>query len=154
MRKKIIIFTIVFLTIVNLASLATFAYYRWFSTPMPPFMERAEISFHFIKNKLNLDERQAEQLKSFFLVFQEEAKILLDSLQTKRTVFFTELSFEEPDSVRLNILIEEMSDIQELLKKKAINNLLLARSFLTPEQQRDFISFFNERMGPMGMKAH
>jgi Spy/CpxP family protein refolding chaperone len=152
MKKNIIIITVVLLTIINLASLATFTYYRWFYTPFPPIMERAEISFHFIKNRLNLDDSQAGQLKSSFKIFQQEAEIILDSLQIKRSVFFYELSLEEPDSIKLTMLIKEMSTLQEEIKMKAINNLLRARSFLTPEQQHEFISFFNERMGSMGMK--
>ncbi len=152
MKKNIIIISVVFLTIINLASLTTFAYYRWFFMPVPPIMERAEISFHFIKNRLNLNDHQAGQLKSSFKIFQQEAEIILDSLQFKRSMFFDELSFEEPDSIKLNMLIKEMSALQEELKMKAINNLLRARAFLTPEQQREFISFFNERMGSMGMR--
>ncbi len=154
MKKNIIIITVVFLTIINLASLATFAYYRWFFMPVSPIMERAEISFQFIKKRLNLNDRQAGQFKSSFKIFQQEAGIILDSLQINRAMFFDELSFEEPDSIKLNTLIKEMSTLQEELKMKAINNLLRARAFLTPQQQREFISFFNEKMSPMGMKPN
>jgi len=151
MKKKLVILFIVLLIVINISALLTISYHRWFSGKCPPIMKKAGMSMNFIQKELDLSDEQADKFKVMHKNFQQEAKAILDSLDNKRKDFFSELSCEEPDSESLNKLIEEMSDMQKSLKEKTLANLLKVRSFLTPQQQRDFISFFNKRMKPMGM---
>jgi Spy/CpxP family protein refolding chaperone len=153
MKKNLVILFIVLLTIINIAALATIAYHRFH--PKRPFrpMDRPDTPASFIKRELDLNEEQAKEFESQDKRFREATKPILDSLEAKRRDLMDEIAAKEPNRDRLDRLTEEIGALQIALQKKTIMHLLKEKSFLTPEQQKKFFSFFKEGQDRMRMKG-
>jgi Spy/CpxP family protein refolding chaperone len=153
MKKNLIILFLVFLTIINVAALATIAYHRFhpkrpFSSEGPPDVHR-----NFIQQELGLNEEQTKEFETHFEAVRKETEPILDSLEVTRKKLMDELSGDEPDRDKLDSLAEEIGSLQAELQKKMIGHLLEGTSLLTPEQQKKFVSLFRggpDRMHPMG----
>ncbi|MCK4385852.1 MAG: periplasmic heavy metal sensor [candidate division Zixibacteria bacterium] len=145
MKKNLVILLLILLTIVNVAALATIAYHRLESKRRFRPMGRPDTPMNFIKQELDLNEKQVKEFESQDKRFREETKPILDSLKTKRKDLMNEIAAEQPSMDKLDKLTEEIGALQVALQKKTIMHLLKERSFLTPEQQQKFFSIFKER---------
>jgi Spy/CpxP family protein refolding chaperone len=143
-KKNLLIVFLLLLTIVNVAALATIAFYRF--RPNRPFhaMGQRESPREFLRQQLDLTEEQALKFESHMEGFRAETKPILDSLRTRRAELREEMSTEKPSVAKLDRLTEEIGALEIGLKKKAIVHMLEGKSFLTPEQQRRFFSLFGE----------
>jgi Spy/CpxP family protein refolding chaperone len=144
MKRSSIILFLVLLTIVNVAALATIGYHRFH--PRKPFHRDIRPDMHkdFVKQELELNEKQVEQFEAHVEKLKTEMEPILDSLRTKRKDLMDEILADEPSMDKLNRLSEEIGALHVQLGKKTTAHMLKAKSFLTPEQQRKFFSLFEE----------
>ena len=152
MKKNLLILFLIVLTLINVAALVTIAYHRFYPRkpfPLPP--ERTDTPVGFIKQELDLSEEQVEKFEAHFRKIKGEMEPIFDSLRAKRTKLMDEVSVEQPNMDKVNTLTEEIANLQIELQKKAIMHMLEEKSFLTPEQQKKFFTFFRERADLMRM---
>ena len=144
MKNRLVILFLVVLTIINVTALVTIAYHRLhFKRPFRP-TGRPDMHMNFIKQELDLNEKQIKEFESQDKRFREETKPILDSLRAKRRDLMDEVAAEHPSIDKLDKLTQEIGALQAALQKKTIMHLLKEKSFLTPEQQQKFLSLFKE----------
>ncbi len=154
MKKNLLILFLIVLTLINVTALVTIAYHRFYPRkPFPPPPVRADTPVGFIKQELDLNEEQVKKFEAHFRKIRGEMEPIFDSLRAKRTKLMNELSVEQPNMDKVNTLSEEIGSLQTELQKKAIMHMLEEKSFLTPEQQKKFFTFFKERANPMRMEG-
>ncbi|MCK4427010.1 MAG: periplasmic heavy metal sensor, partial [candidate division Zixibacteria bacterium] len=124
MKKNLVILLLILLTIVNVAALATIAYHRLESKRRFRPMGRPDTPMNFIKQELDLNEKQVKEFESQDKRFREETKPILDSLKTKRKDLMNEIAAEQPSMDKLDKLTEEIGALQVALQKKTIMHLL------------------------------
>ncbi|MGB7062935.1 MAG: periplasmic heavy metal sensor [Candidatus Zixiibacteriota bacterium] len=151
MKKNLIILFLIVLTIVNVTALVTIAYHHLESKRRFRPMGRPDTPMNFIKQELDLNEKQVKEFESQDKRFREETKPILDSLRAKREDLTNEIRAEEPNVEKLDKLAEEIGVLEVVLKKKTTMYLLKRKSFLTPEQQQKFFSLFKEGRDRMKM---
>ncbi|MGB2768308.1 MAG: Spy/CpxP family protein refolding chaperone [Candidatus Zixiibacteriota bacterium] len=144
MKKNLIILFLIVLTIVNVTALVTIAYHRLESKRRFRPMGRPDTPMNFIKQELDLNEKQVKEFESQDKRCREETKPILDSLRAKREDLTNEIRVEEPNVEKINKLIEDMGVLEVELKKKTTMYLLKRKALLTPEQQKKFFSLFKE----------
>jgi Spy/CpxP family protein refolding chaperone len=144
MKKNLAILLLVLLTVINIAALVTFAYYRFF--PQMPFspMERSEPPARFIQKELGLNEQQMKEFESHFNKFRDVTRPLVDSLREIRMELNREIAAEHPNTANLDQLTDEIGRLEISLQKRTIEHMLETKNFLTPEQQKKFFSLFRE----------
>ncbi|MDZ7263890.1 MAG: periplasmic heavy metal sensor [candidate division KSB1 bacterium] len=146
MKRQTIVWLLIISLLINISTIATFSYYRWFRHPGP------SMSFHRngyreeFARRLGLTEEQAAQVNRLRENLWAELKPLGEQLRQQR-VEFAELLIQDPiDTLLLQQKIARISEIQQQMQQKSILNLLQHRSLLTPVQWKDFTDMMIKRM--------
>ncbi len=150
MTRKIGLYFLVFLTIINSAALVTIFYQRWdFKRNFPRMGMRPPMPPPWTEMDLKNGQR-----KDFFRSLDElkaETQPIMDSLRVRGTAFIAEIKAPEPNIAKLDAISEQVSQFQLQLRKKITANFLQLRSKMTPEQQSVFVKHFERRMMMMEM---
>lgn len=149
MKKRTVIIVLLLLFIVNLTAIATFSYYRW----LKPRKEAVEIGSSEIWNSLQdqvaLNPPQLERMKNLRFIFEKEIISLRREIWEKRKILLEETRNPNPDLVRIDNAIDDLSRLQAEIQKKTIRNILKDKEILSPWQQKRYFSLFERHMqGP------
>jgi Spy/CpxP family protein refolding chaperone len=146
MKKQTIVWLFIVSLLINLSTIATFSYYRWFrssgtSTSFHRNLHREEFA-----RRLGLTETQTAQVNQLRQQLWTELKPLGEQLRQERADF-AELLMQDPvDTLLLRRKIARIAEIQQQMQQKSIMNLLAHRSLLTPAQWRNFTGMMINRM--------
>jgi len=149
MKRKLLILGVVILVIVNISALLTIFYNcRFKSIERPSGPPR---SFDFLRHELALNDSQIVQLEAQRAAFDKQIDKFRLKLREKREALVEELRSDEPDSGRIDQLVEEIGELQTDLEKKAIRGILQGKAILTPEQREKLLRMFEHRLQGRGM---
>lgn len=151
MKKKITIYLIAIVTIINISSLATIIYLKLQQekmgnmTGLPPTKEMRTKRFQQMKEKLNLTPLQVEE----FEILRDEFHSRLDSLdgeaQKLRQDMIEEIWKNDYDNEEIENLLTRFGGIQNETQRWVVRNLHKFKKLLTPEQAEIFYSIVSER---------
>ena len=136
-----------FLVVINVSALLTFAYNRWVRVTgeQPAAGQALAESF---SRKLCLNGEQKKCINDIRFSFDAETGDIQVQMQEKRRAMVEELKIESPDGVTLDKLIEDISQLQADIQKKAVLNLLKEKEVLTDEQKATFFRIFEDHVCP------
>lgn len=144
MNKKLFIFLLILITIINLSATATILYERY-SRKEPPQDSLPEPPQNFGPDQ-RLTPEQLEQMKAsreeFFRKFDAPFKEFMDL----RTRLFEELGKDELDSTLLDSMLDEMGRRQTELRKITIQHIIESRKNLSPEQRAFMMKIFMKKL--------
>lgn len=146
MKRKLIIFGISLLVIINLSSLATIGYHRCFRKGEECPKESKHPEESYLHQQLSLTKSQAEKMKTLRDSFYLQSTIISSDLLERRTELVELLMASEPDIEKINEALSEINSKQAELQKKVINYLLEEKEILSPEQQQEFFLIIKERL--------
>ena len=147
MIKRLRKLGLMFLVVINVSALLTFAYNRWVrATGEQPVTGQA-LAESFSK-QLCLNGEQKKCIKDIRFSFDAETGNIQVQMQEKRRAIVEELKKESPDGMTLDKLIEDMSRLQAEIQKKAVLNLLKEKDLLTDDQKATFFRIFEDRVCP------
>lgn len=138
-------FAALILTVVNVAVLGTILYNRWSEPSAPCPAETPGEGFEQMKSELSLSPEQIALLQEYRKLFHAELDSLSARLAAVRAELAKELWQDEPDTVRINRIVDEISGLQSSAQRKVINHLLSVKSILAPEQQQKFYAIVLQR---------
>jgi Spy/CpxP family protein refolding chaperone len=131
MKVKVLIGFLIFLIVINLATIGSFLYYQWRKPPEPPVSPGGPGRQPL--RELNFNRNQRHQLRNLLLEFKVET---------------------EPLNNQIHIL-ENIAELRLEISKKIIDKFYDTRNILTPMQQKHFFNaLMNQRPGPMGPGPH
>jgi hypothetical protein len=105
---------------------------------------------HYLTRMLNLNEKQEVVFDSSRRGFFREADTVFKKLQTYKCQMFTELSSQNPDSVKLNEIAAQIGFLHTQLKQSTIRHFLMLRKECTPEQQKILSKVFGRMLNNEG----
>jgi hypothetical protein len=145
-KKRLIIYLLIFLVIINLTALLTFLYFKWSADKPHGFPPGNRFAMHrciseFCKNELNLSKDQMIKFQKIKSDYHSQANIYIDSLELLRKSMFEELALSQPDKQKLNKIANDIGRLTVTLKLKTIDHFLAIRSICTPEQQKKYFDF-------------
>jgi len=146
MSKKTLTWLLIFSVIINISTLATFGYHRWFEPKGPRFDRDRSPHKEFFSRELGLTEEQSQQVQALRSELWQQIKPLKSQLDEERRHFF---QIQNQDSVNINEVynsIDKISEIQKQMQRKTVENMLAHQSILTPEQKKKFFSLMANRM--------
>ncbi|MEE2708247.1 MAG: periplasmic heavy metal sensor [Gemmatimonadota bacterium] len=148
MKRQFIIWGVVLLTVVNVASLSTLGYHRWFGD----HRERAQrVSWEerrrAFEKALGLTAVQIEKRDAMRKALGEELKPLREALKEKRDVFFNTLIAADSDRALIDSLNIEVDMLEQKIEGRFIDYAMAQKGILTPEQFEKVFSSMRRRYG-------
>lgn len=145
MKRKLIIFGIALLLIINISALATIGYHRW--CPYKGEREQCNPSNEdYLYRELALSQSQKEKMENIKQSFHLHANKISEQLLAKRTDLVDLLKGSKPDSAMTHQLLNEIGALQNDIQKQVIYSLLQEKEILTPEQLEKFFLIITQRL--------
>ncbi len=136
MKLKILIGALVFLILVNLATIGSFIYFQMNDRPRhkPGFSGRAPSEI------FQIDREKRRQLFDLFRKYREETREQEQEIRTKEQELFDLLQQNPTPMARVEEKIQEISQLRAAVGHKMVEAMIEAKTFLTPEEQRHFFN--------------
>ena len=144
MKKKLIIWGVVLLTVINLASLATRAYHRWGDDERRGRDGRREARMS-ITEQLGLTEAQAEQVRSMRAGLGDRLTPYREAYRDRREQLYDLLMAPEADRGDVDRIKAQMDSLQAEREAIVFDYIVAHKEVLTPEQQTKFYTMIKER---------
>lgn len=139
MKLKILIGGLVFLIVLNLATIGSYIYFRVQHEPtefVPDFPGRFPRPPH-----LNLDRQQIHQLVEIRRGFQEDVRELSDEIAEIREEIYQNLKQNPVPMSGVEEKLQKVATLRMQIEKIAIKRLVEARNYLSPEQVDNLYRF-------------
>ena len=161
MKTKILVGVLLFLIVVNLASIGTYLYQRYTAEPSEGmgFMPGGMGGPPFGRGQspmMELSGEQRQRMMELFRTFHEDTKDLHVKIRSLEERTFDLLQQESVPMEQVDRNLEELSGLRLEGSRRATQNLMKAKAFLTPEQQGMFYGALIQARprpgtgGPMG----
>lgn len=152
MKNKLLASGLILLVAVNVSALLTFAYHRWVK-PKGEWQAASPASPICIEKHLSLSGEQEKCVRDIRFSFDQETEGIHAQIQEKRIALIEEMKKDVPDMASVDKLIEEISQLQTEIQKKAVLNLFKEKQVLTPEQKEKFLQMFEDHVCSREKKA-
>jgi Spy/CpxP family protein refolding chaperone len=149
MSKKTLTWLLIFSVIINISTLATFGYHRWFEPKRPRFERGRSPQKEFFRKELGLTDEQWNKVQALKSEFWQQIKPLKTQLDEEHRHLF---QIQNQDTVNIEEVyrsIDKISEIQKQMQRMTVENILAHQSILTPEQRKKFFSMMAKWM-PLG----
>jgi Spy/CpxP family protein refolding chaperone len=150
MKKRLLIFAIVLLCIINIAALATLSYNRWIRPQQWDTAEGHPSEWEAIQVKIDLKPNQVRRMQGLRSSFERDVESLREQMDKKRIGLIEEVKKSSPDLNYIDTIVDELSMLQAEVQKRTIRNLIKDKKLLTPGQQERYFSMFKEHMQGQG----
>ncbi len=141
MKLKLLIGVLLFLIVLNLATIGTFMYKQWKQedTNWAPRAERRPPVGNRKSGEMRtLKPEKRQVLRRLLEEFREETGELRDEIGRKEIEVFALLQRETVPRDSLNVVLEQLSDLRLEIGRRATDKLIEAKVHLDPRQQRMF----------------
>ena len=151
-KYRILIWLIIILLIINISAITTI--FLGISIrdkkDVRPLPHKTEYHRHhkgrFFESSLNLSEEQHQQFKKAKHKFYSEAKKIAGQMHKKRVEFINELASDEPDTIKLQEIANEIGMLHSKLKFQTYKHYLDMKSVCTEEQEEKLIKIFKSML--------
>jgi hypothetical protein len=137
MKIKILVGILVFLIVVNLATIGTYVYFRFTAPPPGGFQNRPHDS-HMPPPIRDLGDAEREKMFGLMHDFIDETNTMRDSVRLLEHELFR--LFQQNPVMQENIdsKLKDIAAVKVEISKKAAARFIQAKTFLSPEQQERF----------------
>jgi hypothetical protein len=142
MKLKVLVGALVFLIVVNLATIGTFLYVHFTRRPFPPAAEAPEFPPRDASmrrpglHRLPTEDREA--LAGLLNEFHSETEDLRTKLRALEGGVFDLMEKDPVPVARVDSLLEEISRVRFEISRIATRKLIEAKGILPPEEERVF----------------
>lgn len=149
--KKWIIWAALLLLILNIAAISTILYHRKQEKVAEELVQRRfasdslamKYSGRWFRNELGLTSEQMREFQRFNPSFRQKVRNINFELGEKRRFMLDEMSAENVDTARLNILADSIGSLHSDLKKATYTYYLEFKKMTSPEQQEKLRQLFS-----------
>ncbi len=147
-RKRIIIFGVILLIIINITAIGTMIYFHKADDKPAILTPKEEEIFeginHFLKRKLHLDDDQYNKIVELRRENFSMTKSIMQELDKKRDEMLDEFVKEDPSRKKLDKIAGDIGDLHYRLKMETIDHFLQMKKLCTPEQQEHLNHIFKK----------
>ena len=145
-KNRLLLRVLLFLVIVNLAALATWAFYPFGQESEQAATETAEPQCIY-KARLQLTDDQTAEVNLLSEDYRERSAPLAGQIRSLRGEILDELSSDRPDTSHLNRLTLELSGFQAQLQRENIRHYMALKEVCTPGQAMRLSNLYRELYG-------
>jgi Spy/CpxP family protein refolding chaperone len=145
-QKKLLSRIVILLTLLNLVLIGTFLWRGNFGRPEPPLFrgdDYKDVS-GILKQELDLNDSQVEQIQQFRSDFFEKEKVLARAIRAKRDSINLVMFNKQTDEQLLKRLAREVADGEYEMELLRIAQAQQLKSICTPEQLEKFEGLVRE----------
>lgn len=138
MNKKTLQWLLILSVIINIATLASFSYYRWFKIAKIETRQTKVRQSCQLHRRLQLSQQQSKEMRKFRFDLMETIRPMRIELNMERRNL---IELIKKDSTNISVIekqIDSISDIQKHIQIETINNMIRHQSILTPKQKMQF----------------
>lgn len=153
MKMKVLVVILVFLIIVNLATLGSYIYFRFVNHPMgPPLWEGGPPpGFHPNDPMAELTQEQRTKVISLLRDYEDQTKGQRERIVSLEDDIFKLLDTNPVQQENVAAALKAIADTRFEISRIAVQKLIETKSFLSKKQQRDFYNtIFANRMDHPG----
>jgi Spy/CpxP family protein refolding chaperone len=151
-RYNILFWLIIILLIINVSAITTIFLGirikdRKDIKQFPPKIEyHRHHEGRLFDRSLNLTEEQRQHFRKAKHKFYSEAKKIAGQMHKKRVEFLNELASDDPDTIKLQEIAEEIGSLHTKLKYQTYKHYLDMKSICTNEQEEKLIKIFKSML--------
>jgi len=150
-KTKIWIWILAGLLIISWSVLGSMIYHTWTEPePAMPQPSGCNGSCMMLFGELGLDTGQQAAMDQILDQFRDSSTVLVTSMRNLRLLLLNELEKENPDSLQLVHLSEELGDIQTRMIQISAEQYLQIRSICNPSQQQSLSNVYYQLFGCRG----
>ncbi len=133
MKIKILIGALVFLIVINLATIGSFFYHQSQKKQERFLMDRGAPWAKQYPDSLGMEKMR--MIHELFRGFRQESAELNAEMMAEQEILFELLQSDAPED-SLYRQLDKLQEMRSALGRKAIDKLIAAKAFLTPEEQK------------------
>jgi Spy/CpxP family protein refolding chaperone len=146
MKKRITIYLVVIVTLINLSSLGTILYLKWTEEDSVPVSVLPGSRFEIMKEVLELTPQQLKQFEKIRTEFHSRLDSLDAKFSTLRKEMLSEIwQTQKPDSHKVESNLEQFSQLQLETQRWIVQHFYKFKKVLTPQQAEKFYKIVSER---------
>jgi hypothetical protein len=149
-KKRFSFWLVFFLLIVNVAAISTILYHIYSDKPASSSTEESYSAGKIITNELGLSADQKDMFHSINSSYNQQSQKILDQLTEKRSEMLAELGEENPDTLILNTIANDIGDLHAALKLLTIENFLELKKICTTDQQLQLSKIYKDMLESEG----
>ena len=138
LKKSFTFWLIVLLIVINIAAIATMIYITQHRCHKIEHFEKMKCPTprqYFIQ-ELQLNEEQSKEFKMLHKQHRQQARVLYNQMIEKQSVLFEEIHKDNPDSLLINTLLNELGKLHVELQNEALQHYKSLQNICTPEQKK------------------
>jgi Spy/CpxP family protein refolding chaperone len=145
-QKKLLSRIVILLTVLNLVLIGTFLWRGNFSRPEPPLFRGGDYKdvSGILKQELNLNDSQVEQIQQLRSDFFEKEKVLARAIRAKRDSMNLVMFNKQTDEQLLKRLAREVAEGEYEMELLRIAQAQQLKSICNPEQLEKFEGLVRE----------
>lgn len=134
MKIKLLIGILIFLIVLNLATLGSYVYYRWINQPQPIVLPDTPHRSKHHGPLPRLDKTQRMKLHDLRREFMRKTGPYMRERFQKRERILQLLMEDKVDTIAVFQLMDEIAVLQKKVEREAVDMLIAARGFLSNRQ--------------------
>jgi len=145
MKNKAFVYFILIITIINLSSLGAILY-QHHKMSFSSFQSKNEQRvFNRVKEDVNLSSNQIKEFQKLRIRFHAKLDSMSVKVQKDNKLLAIEIKKENPDTIIINNLITNLSEIQNKSKYLVIHHFFSIKKILSKNQQEKFFNIVLQR---------
>lgn len=145
-KNRLIFWVLTVLVVVNIAALISFFLYPKQQADSP-CCSPAEQQCNAFRDELGLTDAQTLEVTAINKKYTETAQPVATAIKATRADILTELEKEVPDTLRLNSLTIQLSNLQMKIQKENINQYCALKRVCTTEQAQKLSALYRDLYG-------
>jgi len=160
---SLMVWIIVVLAVLNISTFTTIIYHQYRSgqstaisdsDPKQPEADSKKFSGRYFRDKLNLSSDQMDKFRVINLAFRPKTRDITIALESKRKQMFIEMSAQNSDTSRLNLLSDSIGLLHSNLKKLTYRYYIDIKEICDQEQQIKLEQIFQEIFSSDSLMGH
>jgi Spy/CpxP family protein refolding chaperone len=149
--NQVLKFALIASLVLNVTLLATAGYhaYRRSAVWVSPFGQEMHRN-QFLFEELSLGPEQLRSLKERTIPFRAEIDRSRKRILVKRKELIDLMRSEKPDSKAIEVLISDISGLQEQVQQRITKHMLEVKASLDKDNQQKFLDLIEKRIGGAG----
>jgi len=144
MKKKVFIYFVLIITIINLSSLGVILYQRSKISFLPKEVKGQKV-FEQVKREVQLTPAQIEQFQTLRTVFHSKLDSLSSNVEQKNKLLAAEIKKDNPDTALISQLVKDIGAMQTESQYLVIHHFFSIKEILTGEQKEKFFNIVLQR---------
>jgi Spy/CpxP family protein refolding chaperone len=139
MKIKILVGVLIFLIIVNFATIGTYVYFRITGPPFSEFQNRPS-DLRMPPPIRELGDKEREEMFKLMRDFIDETRTMRDSVRALDHELFQLFQQDPVPQETIEAKLRDIAEVKIEISKKAAARFIQAKTFLTPQQQERFFN--------------